>query len=46
MFYLYGKAERCKTLPSLFQNVLFSLYKGKLLYKGIVVQSMVSNGIL
>ena len=30
MFHLYGKTKRCKTLSSLLQNVLFSVYKGKL----------------
>ena len=31
MFHLYGEAERCKTLPSLLQDVLFSVYKSKLI---------------
>ena len=30
MLYLHGEAERCQALPSLFQNVLFSVYKGEL----------------
>ena len=29
MFHLYGEAARCKAMPSLFQNVLFSMHKGK-----------------
>lgn len=37
MFHLYGKAERCQTLPSLLKNVLFPVYKGKLFYIGTLV---------
>ena len=37
MFYLYGKAERCQTLPSLLKNVLFPVYKGKLFYLDTLV---------
>lgn len=37
MLHLYGKAERCQTLPSLLENVLFSVYKGKLFSLGTLV---------
>ena len=40
MFHLHGEAERCKTLPSLLQDVLFPVYKSKL-----IVFLLVLNGI-